>query len=181
MNKSTNKPTNKPINHPLRHASRLLGAVLLCAALTAQAQAQTQTSQAQPSQAQVSVSDAWVRATVPQQKVTGAFMQLTSANDARLVDVSSAIAGRAELHQMSMTDNVMRMRQIEALDLPADKAVALTPGGYHVMLFELKAPIKAGDKIPLLLTVEGRDKERKTIAIIAVARGINGAPAHQMP
>ncbi len=171
-----NKSTNKPINHPLRHASRLLGAVLLCAALTAQAQ-----TQAQPSQAQISVSDAWVRATVPQQKVTGAFMQLTSANDARLVDVSSTIAGRAELHQMSMTDNVMRMRQIEALDLPADKAVALTPGGYHVMLFELKAPVNAGDKIPLLLTVEGRDKERKTIAIIAVARGINGAPAHQMP
>jgi copper(I)-binding protein len=165
-------------HHPLRHASRLLGAVLLCAAAAAQTQAQTQ---AQTPEAQISVSEAWVRATVPQQKVTGAFMQLTSTNDARLVDVSSTIAGSAELHQMSMTDNVMKMRQIDTLDLPAGKAVALTPGGYHVMLFDLKAPVKAGDKIPLTLIVEGKDKQRKSVDIIAVARGINGAPAHQMP
>jgi copper(I)-binding protein len=170
MNNAISRSNSSSIHHPLRLASCLLASVLLCAAY---AQAQTQ--------AGISVSDAWVRATVPQQKVTGAFMQLTSTNDARLVDVSSTIAGSAELHQMSMTDNVMKMRQIDALDLPAGKAVALTPGGYHVMLFDLKAPVKAGDKIPLLLTVEGRDKERKTIAIIAVARGINGAPAHQMP
>jgi copper(I)-binding protein len=157
------------MNHPIHHARRLLGAALLCAAAMAQAQTQ------------ISVGDAWVRATVPQQKVTGVFMQLTSAQDARLVEVRSPIAGSAELHQMSMSDNVMKMRHIDALDLPAGKAVGLTPGGYHVMLFDLKAPVKAGDKIGLTLIVEGRDKERKAIEITAVARGINGAPAHQMP
>ena len=169
MNHTINNAIDRSMNHRLRRASGLLGAVLLCAAAAVQAQTQ------------ISVSDAWVRATVPQQKVTGAFMQLTSTNDARLVDVSSTLAGSAELHQMSMTDNVMKMRQIDALDLPAGKAVALTPGGYHVMLFDLKAPVKAGDKIPLVLTIEGKDKQRKTMAIIAVARGLNGAMTHQMP
>jgi copper(I)-binding protein len=171
MNNAISRSNSSSIHHPLRLASCLLASVLLCAAAHAQAQ----------TQAGISVSDAWVRATVPQQKVTGAFMQLTSQQDARLVEVRSPIAGSVELHQMSMTDNVMKMRQIDTLDLPAGKAVALTPGGYHVMLFDLKAPVKAGDKIPLTLVVEGRDKERKSVDIIAVARGINGAPAHQMP
>lgn len=160
---------NHPISHAMTHARRLLGAALLCTAAAVQAQVS------------VAVGDAWVRATVPQQKVTGAFMQLTAAQDARLVEVRSPMAGSAELHQMSMTDNVMKMRHIDALDLPAGKAVALTPGGYHVMLFDLKAPVKAGDKIPLTLIVEGRGKERKAIEITAVARGINGAHAHKMP
>jgi len=169
MNNAINHSILRPMLHPMRRTSRLLGAVLLCA--SAMAQAQTD----------ISVGDAWVRATVPQQKVTGAFMQLTAAQDARLIEVRSSIAGSAELHQMSMTDNVMKMRHIEGLDLPAGKAVGLTPGGYHVMLFDLKAPVMAGDKIALTLIIEGRDKERKAIEITAVARAINGAPAHKMP
>jgi copper(I)-binding protein len=154
----------------MRLASRLLGVVLLCAAAHAHAQAP----------ADMSVSDAWVRATVPQQKATGAFMQLTSQQDARLIDVRSPIAGSVELHQMEMSNNVMKMRQVDGLDLPAGQRVGLKPGGYHVMLFDLKAPVKAGDKVPLTLVVEGRDKVRKTIEVVAVARGLNGA-AHQMP
>jgi len=175
MNNAINHFILRPMLHPMRRVSRLLGAVLLCASAVAPAQAQAQ------AQTDISVSDAWVRATVPQQKVTGVFMQLTAAQDARLVEVRSPIAGSAELHQMSMTDNVMKMRHIDGLDLPAGKAVGLTPGGYHVMLFDLKAPVKAGDKIALTLIVESHDKERKAIEITAVARGINGAPAYKMP
>jgi copper(I)-binding protein len=168
MNHAINNIIDRSMNHRLRRASRLLGAVLLCAAAAVQAQTQ------------ISVSDAWVRATVPQQKATGAFMQLTSQQDARLVEVRSPIAGSVELHQMSMTDNVMKMRQIDGLDLPAGQGVGLKPGGYHVMLFDLKAPVKAGDKVPLTLVVEGKGKERSTIEVVAVARGLDGA-AHKMP
>ena len=64
----------------------------------------------------------------------------------------------------------MRMRQIDGLELPAGRAVELKPGGYHVMLTNLKGQIKAGGKVPLTLVIEGRDKERETIEVIAVAR-----------
>ena len=82
--------------------------------------------------AQVSVTDPWVRATVPQQKATGAFMQLSSAKGTRLVDARSPVA-HAEIHEMAVQDHVMRMRQISGLDLPAGQSVALKPGGYHIM------------------------------------------------
>jgi copper(I)-binding protein len=90
-------------------------------------------------QAQVSVKDAWVRATVPQQKATGAFMQLQSAQDAKLVSAQSPVAGVVEVHEMAMDGGVMRMRAVPNLDLPAGKAIDLKPGGYHVMLMDLKA------------------------------------------
>jgi copper(I)-binding protein len=84
--------------------------------------------------AQVTVKDPWVRATVPAQKATGAFMQITSAQDARLVEARSPVAGVVEVHEMVMEKEVMKMRAIKGLDLPAGKTVELKPGGYHVML-----------------------------------------------
>ncbi|MDE2431194.1 MAG: copper chaperone PCu(A)C [Burkholderiales bacterium] len=125
--------------------------------------------------AQVKVSDAWVRATVVQQKSTGAFMQLTSVKDAKLVDVSSPAAAIVELHQMSMTNNIMKMHAISSLDLPAGKPVMLSPGGYHVMLVDLKKQVKEGDIIPITLTIEAQDKHRETIEVKAVARPLNQA------
>lgn len=125
--------------------------------------------------AQVKVSDAWVRATVVQQKSTGAFMQLTSVKDAKLVDISSPAAAIVELHQMSMTNNIMKMHAISSLDLPAGKPVMLSPGGYHIMLVDLKKQVKEGDIIPITLTIEGQDKHRETIEVKAVARPLNQA------
>lgn len=122
--------------------------------------------------AQVSVKEAWVRATVAQQKSTGAFMQLSSAKPVRLVAVSSPVAGIAEVHEMKMDNGVMKMRAVEALDLAAGQAVELKPGGYHVMLMELKSPIKDGDSVPLSLVFEGADKKRETVEIKASARGM---------
>ena len=104
--------------------------------------------------AQVSVQDAWVRATVPQQKATGAFMRLTAAQDMRLVGASSPVAGVTEGHEMAMDGNVMRMRAIPALDVPAGKPVELKPGSYHVMLMDLKAPLEKGAKVPLTLVFQ---------------------------
>jgi copper(I)-binding protein len=121
-------------------------------------------------QAQVSVQDAWVRATVPQQKATGAFMQITAAKDARLVEVKSPVAGVAEIHEMAMVDNVMRMRAVAGVDLPAGKAVELKPGGYHVMLMDLKGQVKDGDTVPLTLVVEGRGGKRENVELKLPAR-----------
>ena len=121
-------------------------------------------------QAQVKVDDPWVRATVAPQKATGAFMQLTSAKAAKVVAASSPVADMVEIHEMKMDDGVMKMRAVDALALPAGQTVALKPGSYHVMLMGLKGAIKAGDTVPLTLTVEGEDKQRSTVEIKAQAR-----------
>ena len=133
-------------------------------------------------QAQVSVKEPWVRATVSQQKATGAFMQIVSAKDAKLVQASSPVAGIVEIHEMTMVQDVMKMRAIPGLDLPAGKAVELKPGGYHVMLLDLKAQVKEGDVVPLNLVIEGRDGKRQTLELKVPARGLatpaTGAQGH---
>ena len=121
---------------------------------------------------QVTVKDAWVRATVAQQKATGAFMQLQSTQDAKLVDARSPVAGVVEVHEMAMDSGVMKMRAVPSLALPAGKAVELRPGGYHVMLMDLKAQVKDGETVPLTLVVEGKDGKRQNIEVKAVARGM---------
>ncbi len=129
-------------------------------------------------QAQVTVKEAWVRATVAQQKASGAFMQISSVKDAKLVEVRSPVAGIAELHKMEMNDNVMKMRQIDSVDLPAGKTVELKPGAFHVMLLDLKGQIKDGDIVPLTLVIEGKDKKRETLEVKALAKPLNQAVQH---
>ncbi|RCW63111.1 copper chaperone PCu(A)C [Pseudorhodoferax soli] len=128
-------------------------------------------------QAQVTVQDAWVRATVPQQKGTGAFMQLRSAKDVRLVSASSPSAPIVEVHEMALQDNVMRMRHVPGLELPAGKTVELKPGGYHVMLMDLPAQVKAGDTVPLTLVFEGKDGQRESVQVQAPVRAVNASAA----
>lgn len=101
----------------------------------------------------VTVTDAWARATVQGQKATGAFMKITAKDNAKLVGVSSPAAGVAEIHEMKMEKDVMKMAALpNGLELPAGKAVELKPGGYHVMLMDLKAPLGADSTVPLTLT-----------------------------
>jgi periplasmic copper chaperone A len=120
--------------------------------------------------AQVSVKDAWVRATVPHQKATGAFLQVTAATESRLVEVRTPVAGSIELHEMSMASNVMKMRAVAAVALPAGKPVEFKPGGYHIMLLGLKQPIREGESVPLTLVVEGRDGKRESVEVKAAVR-----------
>ena len=127
--------------------------------------------------AQVSVKEPWVRATVAQQKATGAFMQLVSAAGGRLVSASSPVAGVVEIHEMAMDGNVMKMRAIAGLDLPAGKAVALKPGGHHVMLMDLKQGLQAGQSVPITLVVEGPGGKRETVQVSATVRPLAVAPA----
>ena len=99
----------------------------------------------------VKVEGAWARATVPGQKGTGAFMNITAQEGTRLVGLSSPAAGVAEVHEMKMENDVMKMRALPGLDLPAGQTVNLKPGGYHVMLMDLKAPLAKDSTVPLTL------------------------------
>jgi copper(I)-binding protein len=142
-------------------ASAFAAAVLLVLALSAAAQ--------------VTVTDPWARATVAGQKATGAFMQLTSATNAVLIDAASPVAKIVEIHEMKMDAGVMKMAAVEKLPLPAGKPVALAPGGYHVMLMDLTRPLKEGETIPLTLTVTDASGRTQKIEVRAAVRGLTAA------
>lgn len=131
----------------------------------------------------VEVSNAWVRATVPGQKGTGAFMSLTAKDGARLVGISSPVAGVAEVHEMKMEGDIMKMRALPMLDLPAGKTVQLKPGGYHLMLTDLKQPLPKGASVPLTLRfqdakgVESRLDVSLPVSTAAPSTAATG-PAH---
>ncbi|MEZ5645733.1 MAG: copper chaperone PCu(A)C [Burkholderiaceae bacterium] len=125
----------------------------------------------------VKVEDAWVRGTVASQKATGAFMRLTALSDVRLVAAESDVAAVVEVHEMAMENNVMKMRQIPGLDLPAGRTVELKPGGYHVMLIDLKQPLKAGESVPITLVFEDAAKQRFTQQVTAPVNALGKAAA----
>ena len=131
---------------------------------------------AAPAAAQTTVKDAWVRGTVPQQMATGLFAQITSKQGGRLVSAASPVAGVVEIHEMLMDGNVMKMRAMpDGLALPAGKLVELKPGGVHVMMMDLKKPLKAGDTVPLTLVFEGADGKRETLQLQATVKAPGGA------
>ena len=128
---------------------------------------------ASTAQAQVEVKSAWVRATVPHQMGTGAFMQLTAAKDTKLVAASSTLTPVVEIHEMRLQDNVMKMRQVDAVELPAGRTVDFEPGGYHVMLMELKEQVKEGTTVPLTLLFEDGEGQRRSVQVQAPVRALN--------
>lgn len=96
------------------------------------------------------------RATPPGARTAGAYLTIENRgrdND-QLVRAASPIADSTELHAMRMEGNVMRMRGVTAIGVPAGSRMALTPGGYHVMFVGLRKPLVAGDHVPLALTFE---------------------------
>jgi len=127
-----------------------------------------------PALAQVAVTDAWVRGTVPGQKVTGAFMQLKSDADATLVGIASPAAQSVELHAMKSDGGLMKMRAVDTLTLPAGKVVELKPGGYHVMLVDVTRELREGATVPFTLTFL-QDGKRSTLQVDAKVRAL-GAP-----
>ena len=117
-----------------------------------------------PGVAAVEVRDAWVRTAVEGQSGTGAFMTLVAPSGARLVRVTTPAAGIAEVHEMKMQGDVMRMRAVAGgLDLPLRQAVELKPGGYHLMLMDLKKALAVGETVPLELEFVDR-AGRKAVA-----------------
>lgn len=109
--------------------------------------------------ASVEVTDAWARATMPGQAVAGVYLHVKSMLKGRLVGVKSSSAKTAEIHSMSQEGGVMKMRKLDFLDLPAGEAVALEPGGNHVMLFDIRKPLKVGERIKLTLVIEQGGKK----------------------
>ena len=109
---------------------------------------------AQAGTANVDVKDAWVRSTVPGQMGTGAFMKITAKTGMQLVGVSSPVAGVVEVHEMKMDKDIMRMRAMPVLDLPMGKTIELKPGGYHVMLMDLRQPLIRDSKVSLTLMLK---------------------------
>jgi copper(I)-binding protein len=129
--------------------------------------------------AQTTVKDPWVRGTVAGQKATGMFGQVTSASGGKLVAASSPVAGVVEIHEMVMDGNVMKMRAIAGLELPAGKAVELKPGGYHVMLMDLKQELKAGDAVPVTLVIEAAGGKRESVELKAPVKALADASGHK--
>jgi periplasmic copper chaperone A len=136
--------------------------------------------------AAVQVSDAWIRATVKGQSGTGGFMRLVSPDGCSLVGFSTSAARSAELHEMAMEGDMMRMRPIASLALPAGQGVELKPGGHHLMLLGLKKTLKAGDVVSITLkfkTAEGKSVKQVVKVPVklqadAAAPGQPGAMPH---
>lgn len=120
--------------------------------------------------AQIKIENAWVRATVPQQQATGAFMKITSPEAVKLVAVTTAVAKTNEIHEMKMEGDVMKMRaHPNGLDIPANTPVELKSGGYHLMMMELEKTIKAGDTVPLKLEFTDAKGKKQVLTVNAKA------------
>ena len=134
-----------------------------------------------PAYAGVTVTDAWVKVTAPEQTTAEAYMHIMSDTTAKLVDVSSSAAKIVQIHEMKMNGNAMQMQMqaINALDLPAGTIVELKPGGYHIMLAEISPPLKPGATVPLTLTVEDTNMQRQSITVKAEVRGAASTEKHE--
>jgi len=131
-----------------------------------------------PGVAAVDVRDAWVRQTVPGQSGTGAFMKLSAPSGARLVGASTPAAGVAEVHEMKMDGDTMRMREVQGgLALPPRQTVELKPSGYHLMLMDLKQPMAKGATVPMTLRFEDAKGVKSTLELKVPVGAPEGAPA----
>jgi periplasmic copper chaperone A len=109
----------------------------------------------------------YARSTAPGQPAGGAYLSISNAGAAgdKLVSATADVAKSVELHEMKMEGDVMRMREVSAVDVPAGKAVELKPGGLHIMLMGLKAPLKEGEKFPLKLKFEKAGEVTVTVNV----------------
>lgn len=125
------------------------------------------------------VVDPWARATVPGQNVGGVYMELVASENLRLTGIKTAASETAEVHQMKMDNGMMRMRPVPYLALPAGKRVKLEPGGYHVMLFDLKNSLVAGQKFKLELIVQDAAKKQHRVPVEVDIRDRTGPADHE--
>lgn len=114
---------------------------------------------------EISITDNWVRATAEGQEVGAAYMTITSTSDTRLVKVESSASDSVEIHSMSMENGVMKMRMLEQLDLKANTPNKLAPGGFHLMLFDLKKPLKAGETVSFALHFKNQAGKERLVTV----------------
>lgn len=122
------------------------------------------------------VEQPWARPTVQGQAAGGGFLRIVGGASAdRLVGARADVAGRVELHTMTMDGDVMRMRQVDTIDVPAGRTVRLEPGGLHLMFMNLKTPLKTGTRFPLTLRFEKAGEVQVEVPVQPVPPA--GAPA----
>jgi periplasmic copper chaperone A len=135
------------------------------------------------------ITNAWARAMPSGAQTAAAYITVESADGDRLTGVSTPAAQKADLHSMTMDDGIMKMRQVDAIDLPAGKPVTLKPGGYHIMLTGLAGPLKEGQSFPLTLSFAKAGSREVTVSVEKVgamgpsgqAGGATDMPGMTMP
>jgi len=128
----------------------------------------------------IKVENAYTRATVPGQQVAGGFMKIENKGSAadQLLSASSPAAGEVQLHEMAMDGNVMKMRQVKDIAVPAGGAVELKPGGLHLMFMNIKAPLTAGETVPVKLKFAKAGEVEVKMPVNAMGAGHGGATKH---
>ena len=116
-------------------------------------------------QASIEIKNQWVRASNDGQDVSAAYMTIISNEDTSLITIDSDVADVIEIHSMSMENGVMKMRMLDTLDLTAGKPTELSPGGFHLMLFDLKKPLTAGKEAHFTLHFKNKAGQEKTISV----------------
>jgi copper(I)-binding protein len=128
----------------------------------------------------IKVEKPWTRATAPGAAIGGGFVTLRNSGKSadRLLSASSPAAASVELHEMAKAGDVMKMREVNAIDLPANGMVELKPGSFHLMLVNLKAPLKQGDKVPVTLKFEKAGTVKIELAVEGMGAASAGAHEH---
>lgn len=126
----------------------------------------------------VQVGDAWVRETVPGQSVGAAYMRMRSKERVELIGVESTVSKTAELHRMSMKDGVMKMREVNTVTVSRDKEIGLEPGGTHIMLVDVKRPLKVGETVTLKLTFRRANGSTLVVPVAARVRSMAAEAMH---
>jgi copper(I)-binding protein len=126
----------------------------------------------------IEIKNAWARATPGGAQTAAAYVTIEAPSGDRLTGVSTPAAQKADIHSMTMDNGVMKMRQLDGLDLPAGKEVTLKPGGYHIMLTGLAKPLEAGQSFPLTLNFAKAGAQQVTVSVQKVgAMGPGGGEA----
>ena len=148
---------------------RLAVAALSLCAVAAMAQSNT-----------IKIENPWTRATAPGAAVGGGFATIRNNGKSadRLVGASSPVAAGTELHEMAMVGDVMKMREVKGVAVPAGGVLELKPGGYHLMFINLKAPLKQGDKVPVTLKFEKAGEVKVELAVASLGASAAGAQGH---
>ncbi|MBN8975183.1 MAG: copper chaperone PCu(A)C [Rhizobiales bacterium] len=166
------------MHHILTKRSLLGGALALTVALGTGAAAQAQ-DQSQPVKAgDLVISNAWTRATPGGAKVGGGYLTIENKGTTadKLVGGTTTVAGKLEVHQMSMSDGVMKMHPVEGgLTIEPGKTVKLAPGGYHLMMVDLKQPFKQGETVPVTLQFEKAGKVAVSLSVQGIGASAPGA------
>ena len=127
---------------------------------------------------EILVESAWSRATAPGQDVMSVDLSITSNQSAKLIGVLSDVCSHVELHHMFHENGMMKMREVESIELPAGESVDLRKNGYHLMLMGLKAPLKSGDRTPLTLTIKFADNRVIKVSAYAEVKSLKSTDRH---